>query len=99
MTAPDESHFFPPPAPLRRLDFWMALIALLLLFAGLGGLALPDSISGTVVWALNADHGLRQADVIGAALIIAGSALIWITGLVWQWRRTIFSTSIMLRHS
>ena len=88
MTALDEAHLFPPPARLRRLDFWMALIALLLLFAGLGAVALPDSISGTVVWALNADHGLRQADVIGAVLIIAGSALIWITGLVWQWQRT-----------
>ena len=49
MTEQDESHLFPPPARLRRLDFWMALIALLLLFAGLGAVALPDSISGTVV--------------------------------------------------
>ena len=98
MTEPDEAHLFPPPARLRRLDFWMALIALLQLFAGLGIVALPDSISGTVVWALNADHGLRQADVIGAALIIVGSALIWITGLVWQWRRTMFGASVMFRH-
>jgi hypothetical protein len=88
MTALDESHLFPPPARLRRLDFWMALIALLLLSSGLWAIALPDSVSGAVVWAFDADHGLRQADVMGAALIAAGSALIWITGLVWQWRRT-----------
>ena len=98
MTEQDESHLFPPPARLRRLDFWMALIALLLLFAGLGAAALPDSISGTVVWVLNADHGLRQADVIGAALITAGSALIWIMGLVWQWRCTMLSAWVVIRH-
>ncbi len=99
MIEPDESHLFPPPARLRRLDFWMALIALLQLFAGLGIVALPASISGTVVWALNADHGLRQADVIGVALILVGSALTWITGLVWQWRHTMLSASIMLHRS
>jgi hypothetical protein len=99
MTGPDEAHLFPPPARLRRLDLWMALIALLQLFAGLAVVALPDSISGTVVWALSADHGLRQADVIGAALITVGSALTWITGLVWQWRRTMFSASIVFHRS
>ncbi len=88
MTTLDESHLFPLPAQWGQLDFWMPLIALLLSSSGLWAIALPDSISGTVVWALNADHGLRQADVIGAALIVAGSALIWITGLVWQWQRT-----------
>jgi hypothetical protein len=88
MTALDEAHLFPPPARLRRLDFWMALIALSLLSSGLWAIALPDSISSTVAWGFNADLGLRQTDVIGAALIVAGSALIWITGLVWQWQRT-----------
>jgi uncharacterized membrane protein YhaH (DUF805 family) len=89
MTALDDpSQLFPPPARLRRLEFWMALVALLLLLAGLLAIALPDSISGTIVWAFGADHGLRQADVIGAALLAAGSALIWITGLVWQWLHT-----------
>ena len=88
MTTLDESHLFPPPARLRRLDFWMALIALLLLSVGLLAISLPDSISGPVVWAFSADHGLRQADVIGATLLAAGSALVWITGLVWQWLST-----------
>ena len=46
MTARGEPHLFPPPARLRRFDFWMAL----------------------------------------AALLSTGSALIWIIGLVWQWR-------------
>ena len=88
MTALDESDLFPPRARLRRLDFWMALVALLLLLAGLGAVALPDSISGAIIWAFSAEHGLHQADVIGAALLTAGSALIWITGLAWQWLHT-----------
>jgi len=88
MTALDESRLFPPPARLRRLDFRVALLALSLLLTGLLSLALPDSISGTVVWTFSADQGLRQADVIGAALLAAGGALIWITGLLWQWLST-----------
>ena len=88
MTALDESHLFPPPARLRRLEFWLALVALLLLLAGLCAIALPDSISGALVWVFSAEHGLRQADVIGAALLTAGSALIWITSLAWQWLYT-----------
>ena len=88
MTALDESDLFPPRARLRRLEFWMALVALLLLLAGLWAVALPDSISGAIIWAFSAEHGLHQADVIGAALLTAGSALIWITGLAWQWLHT-----------
>jgi anti-sigma factor RsiW len=86
MTALDESHLFPPPARLRRLDFWIALAAFLLLLVGLLVVALPDAVSGSVVLALSADHGLRQADVIGGAFLSFGSTLIWIMGLVWQCR-------------
>lgn len=88
MTALDESDLFPPRARLKRLEFWMALVALLLLLTGLWTVALPDSISGAIIWAVSAEHGLHQADVIGAALLTAGSALIWITGLAWQWLYT-----------
>ena len=74
--------------PLRRLVFWMALAGLSLLLLGLLAVALPDSMSGPVMWTLSANHGLRKADVIGAALLAAGSALTWLMLLVWQWRYT-----------
>jgi len=64
----------------------MSLIALSFLLLGLMAIALPDSLSGPVVWEGSADHGLRQADMIGLALMALGSGLIWITGLIWQWR-------------
>jgi len=77
-----------PPMPLRRLVFWMALVGLLLLLLGLLAVALPDSMSGPVVWTFSANHGLRQADVIGSALLVTGSALTWLMLLIWQWRYT-----------
>jgi hypothetical protein len=66
----------------------MALAALLLLLLGLLVVALPDSISGPVVWTLNADHGLRVADVVGVPMMMTGSALTWIISLIWQWQQT-----------
>jgi hypothetical protein len=80
--------FASPPMPLRRLVFWMALAGLLLLLLGLLVVALPDSVSGPVVWTFSADHGLRQADVIGSAMLATGSALTWLMLLIWQWRYT-----------
>jgi hypothetical protein len=74
--------------PLRRLVFWMALAGLLLLLLGLLVVALPDFASGPVVWTFSDDHGLRQADVIGSALLATGSALTWLMLLIWQWRYT-----------
>jgi len=76
------------PMPLRRLVFWMALAGLSLLLLGLLVVALPDSMSGPVVWTFSANHGLRQADVIGSALLATGSVLTWLMLLVWQWRYT-----------
>jgi hypothetical protein len=77
-----------PPMPLRRPVFWMALAALSLLLLGLLAVALPDSISGPVVWTLDANHGLRLADAIGVAMMVTGSALTWIISLIWQWQQT-----------
>jgi hypothetical protein len=77
-----------PPMPLRRFMFWMALAGLLLLLLGLLAVALPDSMSGPVLWTLSADHGFRKADLIGSVLLAAGSAWTWLMLLVWQWRYT-----------
>jgi hypothetical protein len=76
------------PMPLRRLVFWMALAGLSLLLLGLLAVALPDSMSGPVMWTLSANHGFRKADLIGEALLATGSALTWLMLLVWQWRYT-----------
>jgi hypothetical protein len=66
----------------------MAFVAIVLLIGGLSATALPDSMSGPVVWEFSAKHGLREADVIGLTLLVLGSGLVWITGLIWQWRYT-----------
>ncbi len=89
MSSLDEPGLFAaPPMPLRRLVSWMALAGLLLLFLGMLVVALPDPVSGPVVWTFSADHGLRQADVVGSALLATGSALTWLMLLIWQWRCT-----------
>lgn len=64
----------------------MVFAALLLLLSGLVTVALPDSTSGPVVWALDSLHGLRLADVIGALMMGSGSALIWLISLIRQWQ-------------
>lgn len=89
MSSLDESGLLTyPPMPLRRLVFWMALAGLSLLLLGLLAVALPDSMSGPVIWTLSANHGFRKADLIGSALLAIGSALTWLILLVWQWRYT-----------
>lgn len=76
------------PVPLRQASFWLVLVALSSLLLGLATIALPDSISGPVMWMFDAGHGLRMADVIGALMLAGGSALIWIISLIRQWRCT-----------
>jgi hypothetical protein len=88
MTTLEDPGLFAPPTRLRQPAFWMSLIALVFLIVGLCAIAIPDAMSGPVVWEMSADHGLRQADLIGALLLLVGSSLIWITSLVWQWRHT-----------
>jgi len=55
---------------------------------GLATIALPDSLSGPVMWMFDARHGLRMADVIGMLMLASGSAMIWIISLIRQWRCT-----------
>ncbi len=88
MTALQDPGLLGPPARLRRPAFWMALLSLSFLIGGLVLVAIPDSISGHVAWTFTANHGLRQADVLGLALLAVGIGLTWLTGWVWQWRQT-----------
>ena len=87
MTVLEDLGIFAPPARLRKPAFWMALLSLSFLIGGLVLVAIPDSISGSVVWTFTANHGLRQADLIGLALLAVGIGLTWLTGWVWQWRQ------------
>ncbi len=76
-----------PPMPLRRPGVWMGLLALLLLFSGLGAIALPDGLSGPVLWVCTG-YPVHQADVAGLAMLAAGSVLSWTISLVRQWQYT-----------
>ncbi len=88
MSALDEAVLLAgPPVRLRQPAVWIALLALVLLTTGLVALALPDSVSGPVVWSLDAQNSLHQAKAIGLAMMAAGSGLVWLLTLIWQWRR------------
>ncbi len=67
-----------------RLGKW------LLLLGGLVAIALPDAISGPIVWMYAAQPalGLHLADVVGFAMLAMGSTLIWIISLIRQWQYT-----------
>jgi hypothetical protein len=78
----------PRPMPLRQPLFWLALAALSLLLLGLATIALPDSMSGQVMWELDSNHGARLADVVGVLMLASGSVLIWIVSLIHQWQYT-----------
>ena len=88
MTVVEDPGLLAPPARLRQPAFWMGLLSLSFLISGLVLVAIPDSMSGDVVLTFTANHGLREADLIGLALLVAGIGLTWLTGWVWQWRQT-----------
>jgi len=89
MSSLDDPGLFPRrPVPLRQPSFWLVLMALSSLLVGLATIALPDSMSGPVMWIFDARHGLRMADVIGMLMLASGSAMIWIVSLIRQWRCT-----------
>lgn len=89
MSALDDPGLFPRrPVPLRQPSFWLAFLALSLLLLGLATIALPDSMSGPVMWMFDVRHGLRMADMIGMLMLASGSAMIWIISLIRQWRCT-----------
>lgn len=65
----------------------ITMLACLLVLMGLLVLALPDAREGPELVRLNAAHGLRLADFIGACMVTAGIFLVWATVLAWQRKR------------
>jgi len=65
-----------------------AILALLILLAGLVVLALPDEVEGQQLIQLDDTHSVRVADLVGAAMAAGGALLAWATVLAWQ-RKTI----------
>jgi drug/metabolite transporter (DMT)-like permease len=64
----------------------LAVLALLLLVAGLVALVLPDSYEGSVLYKLDEQHTFRLLDGIGLGLLVLGCAVAWIAGIVWHRR-------------
>ncbi len=87
MSTLDDAGLFQPPARLRHPVLWVALAALLLLLLGLMAIALPDTISGPVIWSL-LGYGIHLADGIGLTMLASGSGMIWIVSLIRQWQFT-----------
>jgi len=65
-----------------------AVLAVLILLAGLIVLALPDEMEGKQLVRLDDTHSLRVADVVGAVMVAGGALLAWAAVLTWQ-RKTI----------
>ena len=64
----------------------LALLAVLLLVAGLVMLILPDPYEGDVLHQLDPQHTIRVLDVLGGGLVAMGCVVAWLAGVVWQRR-------------
>jgi hypothetical protein len=64
----------------------LAVLALLLLLAGLLALILPEDYEGPEVYSIDAMHSIRLLDLVGAVLLIMGCGAAWVAGLFWQRR-------------
>ncbi len=64
----------------------LAVLALLLLVAGLAILILPDPYEGRVLHQLDEQHTVRALDVFGGGLVAMGCVVAWLAGVVWQRR-------------
>lgn len=65
----------------------LAALAVLLLVAGMVALILPEAYEGQELYRIDEMHAIRVLDLVGAALLVIGSATAWTAGLAWQ-RRT-----------
>ncbi len=64
----------------------LAVLAVLLLLAGLTALILPDPYEGPLLYHLDAEHSIRAFDVLGGVLLALGCAVAWSAGAIWQRR-------------
>jgi len=64
----------------------LAILAVLLLVAGLVALILPDSYEGGVLYKFDEQHTFRLLDGIALGLLVLGCAAAWIAGILWHRR-------------
>jgi drug/metabolite transporter (DMT)-like permease len=64
----------------------LALLAVLLLLAGLVILILPDPYEGPEFHRFDAQHAVRALDALGGILLILGCGVAWSAGFLWQRR-------------
>lgn len=64
----------------------LAILAVLLLVAGLVALILPDSYEGGVLYKIDEQHAFRLLDGIALGLLVLGCAVAWIAGILWHRR-------------
>jgi hypothetical protein len=64
----------------------LAVLAVLLLVAGLVALILPDSYEGEALYEFDKQHTFRLLDGIALVLLILGCIVAWIAGIVWHRR-------------
>jgi hypothetical protein len=64
----------------------LAVLAVLLLLAGLVALILPDPYEGEALYEFDKQHTFRLLDGIALVLLILGCIVAWIAGIVWHRR-------------
>lgn len=69
---------------LRWYVVVLAALAVILLLGGLLALVLPEDYEGQEVYRLDRRHTLRMLDVWGGLLLVSGSSVAWLAGVLWQ---------------
>lgn len=64
----------------------LAILAMLLLLAGLVALILPDPYEGQVLYRFDKEHTVRTLDALGVGLLALGCVVAWSAGITWQRR-------------
>ena len=64
----------------------LAVLAVLLLVAGLVALILPDPYEGAALYEFDKQHTFRLLDGIALVLLILGCVMAWIAGILWHRR-------------
>ncbi len=62
----------------------LAAMGFLILLSGLVILALPAPYEGGPLYTLNPSHGFSLLDLVGLGVVLAGGAIVWGAGWLWQ---------------
>ncbi len=65
----------------------LSTLAFVSLVAGLLVLAVPDSLEGQTLYAIDNQHSVRVLDGVGLALLSVGMLMAWGGGVMWQRRQ------------